>query len=85
MSTLVKRYFIRFINVHPSETQPWDMSAMQKDKQVLQAEIEFVRFMIESRKGTVSEPVTGRMLNACALAERKLMNHQYSSPLVETR
>ena len=61
------------------------MSAMQTNKQVLQAEIEFFRFMIESRKGTVSEPVTGRMLNACELAERKLINDKYSSPLVETR
>lgn len=46
---------------------------MQTEEDLLQAEIEFWRYMIESRRGTVSEQATERMLNACALAERKLM------------
>ena len=46
---------------------------MQKEENMLQAEIEFWRFMIESRRGTVSEQATERMLSACELAERKLM------------
>ena len=46
---------------------------MQKEENMLQAEIEFWRFMIESRRGTVSEQATERMRNACELAERKLM------------
>ena len=46
---------------------------MQKEENMLQAEIEFWRFMIESRRGTVSEQATERMQNACELAERKLM------------
>jgi hypothetical protein len=45
---------------------------MQIEKHMLQAEIEFWRFMIESRRGTVSEQATERMQNACELAERKL-------------
>ena len=46
---------------------------MQTEKEMLQAEIEFWRYMIESRRGTISEQATERMLNACELAERKLM------------
>lgn len=46
---------------------------MQTQKQRLQAEIEFWRFMIESQRGTVSEQTTERMRNACELAEHKLM------------
>jgi hypothetical protein len=46
---------------------------VQTEEQMLQAEIEFWRHMIESRRGTVSEKTTERMLNACALAERKLI------------
>ena len=46
---------------------------MQTEENMLQAEIEFWRYMIESRRGTVSEQATERMLNACELAERKLM------------
>jgi hypothetical protein len=34
---------------------------------MLQAEIEFWRYMISSRRGTVSEQATERMLNACEL------------------
>jgi hypothetical protein len=46
---------------------------MQTEETMLLAEIEFWRYMIESRRGTVSEQATERMLNACELAERKLM------------
>jgi len=52
---------------------------------MLQAEIEFWRYMIESRRGTVSEQATERMLNACELAERKLMMVDHSSSLIDTR
>jgi hypothetical protein len=62
-----------------------DQTAMQVDEEMLKAEIEFWRFMIESRIGTVSEQATERMRNACELAERKLMlANQYES-YVETR
>lgn len=46
---------------------------MQTEENMLQAEIEFWRYMIESRRGTVSAQATERMLYACQLAERKLM------------
>jgi hypothetical protein len=51
----------------------------------LQTEIEFWRYMIESRRGTVSEQATERMLSACELAERKLMMMEHASSLIETR
>ena len=40
---------------------------------MLVAEIEFWRYMINSRRGTVPEQATERMLHACHLAERKLL------------
>jgi len=46
---------------------------MESEEIMLLKEIEFWRYMIESRRGTVSEQATERMLNACELAERKLM------------
>ena len=58
---------------------------MQTEENMLQAEIEFWRYMIESRRGTVSEQATERMLSACELAERKLMMIDQSSSLIETR
>ena len=58
---------------------------MQTEENMLQAEIEFWRYMIESRRGTVSEQATERMLNACELAERKLMMVDHSSSLIDTR
>jgi hypothetical protein len=62
-----------------------DQTAMQVDEEMLKAEIEFWRYMIESRIGTVSEQATERMRNACELAERKLiLVNQYES-YVETR
>ena len=58
---------------------------MQTEENMLQAEIEFWRYMIESRRGTVSEQATERMLSACELAERKLMMIDHESSLIETR
>ena len=58
---------------------------MQAEEDMLQAEIEFWRYMIESRRGTVSEQATERMLNACELAQRRLMMMDGMSPPVETR
>ena len=46
---------------------------MQTQENMLLAEIEFWRFMIKSRRGTVSQSTTERMLHACELAERKLL------------
>lgn len=46
---------------------------MQTEENLLQAEIEFWRYMITSRRGTVSEQATDRMVYACHLAERKLL------------
>ncbi len=58
---------------------------MQKEENMLQAEIEFWRFMIESRRGTISEQATERMRNACELAERKLMMMGGGNAATETR
>jgi len=58
---------------------------MQTEENMLQAEIEFWRYMIESRRGTVSEQATERMLNACELAERKLMMINDGVQTVATR
>jgi hypothetical protein len=58
---------------------------MQTEENMLQAEIEFWRYMIESRRGAVSEQATERMLNACELAERKLMMMGKPSCFIETR
>lgn len=46
---------------------------MQTEENMLLAEIEFWRYMIQSRRGTISEQATERMLYACELAERKLL------------
>ena len=62
-----------------------EQAAMQTEENMLQAEIEFWRYMIESRRGTVSEQATERMLNACELAERKLMMIDHASSLIDTR
>lgn len=58
---------------------------MQTQEHMLQAEIEFWRFMIESRRGKISEQATDRMLSACELAERKLMLMAGSMTAIETR
>ena len=57
---------------------------MQTEENMLQAEIEFWRYMIESRRGTISEQATERMLNACELAERKLMLMETQPMLIAT-
>ena len=62
-----------------------DQTAMQVNEEMLKAEIEFWRFMIESRRGTVSEQATERMRNACELAERKLTLANLYESYVETR
>lgn len=58
---------------------------MQTEEDMLRTEIEFWRFMIESRRGTVSEQATERMLNACALAEYRLRMTNTASAVMETR
>ena len=57
---------------------------MRTEKKMLQAEIEFWRYMIEGRRGTVSEQTTERMQNACELAERKLMMMGNEVSAIET-
>jgi hypothetical protein len=58
---------------------------MHTEENMLQTEIEFWRYMIESRRGTISEQATERMLNACELAERRLMMMNQASSIIETR
>jgi hypothetical protein len=58
---------------------------MQTEVNMLQTEIEFWRYMIESRRGTISEQATERMLSACELAERRLMMMDQQSSIIETR
>jgi len=58
---------------------------MQAEEKMLQAEIEFWRYMIESRRETVSEQTTERMQSACELAERKLMMMGDECSAIETR
>lgn len=58
---------------------------METEQNMLLAEIEFWRYMIESRRGHISEQAAERMLHACELAERKLMMMECTSPRVETR
>ncbi len=62
------------------EKQQW-----KQRKKCCRTEIEFWRYMIESRRGTISEQATERMLNACELAERKLMMMDSASDEIETR
>jgi hypothetical protein len=58
---------------------------METEQSMLLAEIEFWRYMIESRRGHISEQAAERMLHACKLAERKLMMMECESPSIETR
>ncbi len=58
---------------------------MQTEEDMLQAEIEFWRYMIKSRRGTISVQAAERMLNACELAERKLMMLDYPASATDTR
>ena len=62
-----------------------EQAAMDTEENLLQAEIEFWRYMIESRRGSISEQATERMLHACELAERKLMMIEHASFELETR
>jgi len=71
--------------VHPLQTALMEKAAMQTEENLLQAEIEFWRYMIQSRRGTISEQATERMLLACELAERKLMLVDSTSYRMETR
>ena len=71
--------------VRPSRISLTEYPAMETEKKMLQAEIEFWRYMIESRRGTVSDQATERMLNACELAERKLMMMERTYSGIETR
>jgi len=54
---------------------------MQEQENMLQAEVEFWRYMIESRRGTVPAQATERMLYACELAERKLLMVRSETPI----
>ena len=58
---------------------------METEQSMLLAEIEFWRYMIESRRGHISEQAAERMLHACELAEQKLMMMGCESPGIETR
>lgn len=58
---------------------------MQTEEEMLQAEIEFWRYMIRSRRGTISEQATERMLQACELAEWRLVLMESRKCKTETR
>ena len=61
-----------------------EQAAMETEENMLQAEIEFWRYMIESRRGSISEQAIERMSLACKLAERKLMMIERTSFELET-
>ena len=71
--------------VRTSQTPLTGKAAMETETNMLLAEIEFWRYMIESRRGTISEQASERMIHACELAERKLMMMECESPRIETR
>jgi len=73
LTTSVKPHRRVLSKVHPLQTALIEKAAMQIEENLLQAEIEFWRYMIQSRRGNISEQATERMLLACELAERKLM------------
>jgi hypothetical protein len=79
LSFLVKRGLRGPPKVRPIASTIDGKAAMQTEETMLEAEIEFWRYMIESRRGTVSEQATERMLYACQLAERKLLMIERSS------
>jgi len=62
-----------------------EKSSMQTEEDMLLAEIEFWRYLIKSRRGAIPEQATERMLQACELAERKLIMMNRGSYRVETR
>ena len=71
--------------VRTSQISLTEKAAMETEEKMLLAEIEFWRYMIESRRGTISDQATERMLNACELAERKLMMVDRTYCGIETR
>ena len=71
--------------VRTSQISLTENAAMDTEEKMLLAEIEFWRYMIESRRGTISDQATERMLNACELAERKLMMMGRTYCGIETR
>jgi len=82
---MVKRSSPGLHKVRTSQIPLTEKAAMETETNMLLAEIEFWRYMIESRRGTVSEQASERMLHACELAERKLMMIECTSPSIETR
>ena len=82
---MVKRTATDLHKVRTSQIPLMEKAAMETEENMLQAEIEFWRYMIESRRGTISEQASERMLHACELAERKLMMMASTSPRIETR
>jgi len=84
LSTLVKRPLSTLHTVRTSQKSLMGKAAMETEENLLLAEIEFWRYMIESRRGAISEQASQRMLDACELAERKLMMMERASSRVET-
>jgi hypothetical protein len=82
---MVKRNAPGLHKVRTSQTPLTEIAAMETEQSMLLAEIEFWRYMIESRRGNISEQAAERMLHACKLAERKLMMMECTSPQFETR
>ena len=76
---MVKQGTTGLLTVCPLQTGLMEKAAMQTEQDMLRAEIEFWRDMIKRRRVTVSEQATERMLNACELAERKLLTAQAAS------
>jgi hypothetical protein len=85
LAELVKRRSGPDLKVLPIENTVDGKAAMQNEQTMLQAEIEFWRYMIESRRGSVSAQATERMLFACELAERRLMTMNKCSSESERR
>ena len=84
LAVLVKRGPIEVSKVRFIKTRLTELAEMQTEETMLQAEIEFWRYMIESRRGTVSAQATERMMYACELAERRLMMMDRVSSKTET-
>jgi len=61
-----------------------EKAAMQTEEEMLQAEIEFWRYMIRCRRGILSEQATERMLQACELAEWRLLLMESGKDRTET-
>ena len=85
LSTSVKQTAFAMPTISPLSNSVYGHTAMQVDEEILAIEIEFWRDMITSRRGTVSEQAYERMVNACELAERKLMLVRNVLPVLDTR